>query len=78
MPPVIHIDGREVLTINQVRARAGVSRRTVYHWVQFNKVQWVRMAGGRLRIFADSLVQSTEKCNGYSPTSPKGPNADPE
>lgn len=73
------IDGREALTIDQACRRVRVSRRTMYVWVAKNKVQWVRLAGGRLRIFTDSLVQKTEKCNGYtSPSSPKGPDADSE
>ena len=33
----------------------GVSRRTIYNWISAGKVEYVRTAGGSIRIFADSL-----------------------
>ena len=33
----------------------GVSRRTIYNWIAGGKVQYVRTAGGSVRIFADTL-----------------------
>ena len=33
----------------------GVSRRTIYNWISAGKVEFVRTAGGSIRIFADSL-----------------------
>ena len=33
----------------------GVSRRTIYNWISAGKVEYVRTAGGAIRIFADSL-----------------------
>lgn len=33
----------------------GVSRRTIYNWIAAGKVEYVRTAGGAIRIFADSL-----------------------
>lgn len=33
----------------------GVSRRTIYNWIAAGKVEYVRTAGGAVRIFADSL-----------------------
>jgi len=33
----------------------GVSRRTIYNWIAGGKVEYVRTAGGAVRIFADSL-----------------------
>ena len=33
----------------------GVSRRTIYNWMAGGKVEYVRTAGGSVRIFADSL-----------------------
>jgi excisionase family DNA binding protein len=33
----------------------GVSRRTIYNWITAGKVEYVRTAGGSVRIFADSL-----------------------
>jgi excisionase family DNA binding protein len=32
-----------------------VSRRTIYNWIASGKVQYVRTAGGSVRIFADTL-----------------------
>jgi excisionase family DNA binding protein len=33
----------------------GVSRRTIYNWISGGKVEYVRTAGGSIRIFTDSL-----------------------
>jgi len=33
----------------------GVSRRTIYNWITAGKVDYVRTAGGSVRIFVDSL-----------------------
>lgn len=33
----------------------GVSRRTIYNWMASGKVQYVRTAGGSVRIFVDTL-----------------------
>jgi len=32
-----------------------VSRRTIYNWISAGKVEYVRTAGGSIRIFADTL-----------------------
>jgi len=48
---------RVTLTIYQAMARVGVSRRTIYHWLKANKIQYVRTAGGSVRIYADSLFR---------------------
>jgi excisionase family DNA binding protein len=52
--------GRETLTMNQACERVGVSRRTIYNWIESGKIATVRTAGGCLRIFADTLYQPTE------------------
>jgi excisionase family DNA binding protein len=36
-------------------AMVGVSRRTIYNWITAGKVEYVRTAGGSVRIFVDSL-----------------------
>jgi excisionase family DNA binding protein len=33
----------------------GVSRRTIYNWIAGGKVEYVRTAGGSVRIFVDTL-----------------------
>ena len=39
----------------------GVSRRTIYNWMAGGKVQYVRTAGGSVRIFADSLWRAPQE-----------------
>jgi excisionase family DNA binding protein len=49
------ITDRQTLSILQACAHVGVSRRTIYNWINSGKVEYVRTAGGAVRIFADSL-----------------------
>jgi excisionase family DNA binding protein len=51
----MNYNGRETLTILQATKTVGVSRRTIYNWIGKNKVEWVRTAGGSIRILKDSL-----------------------
>jgi excisionase family DNA binding protein len=46
---------RQILTIMKACETVGVSRRTIYNWIAAGKVEYVRTAGGSIRIFADSL-----------------------
>ena len=46
--------GRETISILQACERARVSRRTIYNWLVEGKVQFVRTAGGAIRILADT------------------------
>lgn len=46
---------RETLSIMRACEVVGVSRRTIYNWISAGKVEYVRTAGGAIRIFADSL-----------------------
>lgn len=46
---------RETMNILQAGARCGVSRRTIYYWLANGKLEYVRTAGGNVRIFVDSL-----------------------
>lgn len=50
--------GREVLSIRQSCKRAGVSRRTIYNWISTGKLEYVRTAGGAVRIFEDTLFRT--------------------
>jgi excisionase family DNA binding protein len=52
------ITDRQTLSILQACAHVGVSRRTIYNWINSGKVEYVRTAGGAVRIFADSLWRS--------------------
>lgn len=50
-----NLDEVPVLSINEAAQKAGVSRRTIYHWMQHNKLDCVRTAGGQIRIIEASL-----------------------
>lgn len=46
-----------LVNVVQAMTIACVCRRTIYNWVRENRVEWVRTAGGQLRIYADSLLR---------------------
>ena len=46
---------RQTLSIMKACEAVGVSRRTIYNWIAAGKVEFVRTAGGSIRIFADTL-----------------------
>lgn len=46
---------RRTVSIPRACELVGVSRRTIYNWITDGKVQYVRTAGGAVRIFADTL-----------------------
>jgi excisionase family DNA binding protein len=55
---------RKAISIMKACALVGVSRRTIYNWITAGKVEYVRTAGGSVRIFADSLWRNP---NGEEP-----------
>lgn len=46
---------RKTVSIPRACDVVGVSRRTIYNWMSSGKVQYVRTAGGSVRIFVDTL-----------------------
>jgi len=46
---------RKTVSIPTACELVGVSRRTIYNWIASGKIQYVRTAGGSVRIFADTL-----------------------
>jgi excisionase family DNA binding protein len=46
---------RQTVSIMKACEVVGVSRRTIYNWISAGKVEYVRTAGGSIRIFADTL-----------------------
>jgi excisionase family DNA binding protein len=46
---------RKAVSIMRACDLVGVSRRTIYNWIVGGKVEYVRTAGGSIRIFVDSL-----------------------
>jgi excisionase family DNA binding protein len=45
------------VTIMQAAKFLQVSRRTIYHWLKAGKLQYVRTAGGTIRILTASLFR---------------------
>jgi len=46
----------------------GVSRRTIYNWLSSGKIEYVRTAGGSVRIFVDTLWRDPNNSNANRPT----------
>ena len=46
---------RKTVSIPRACEIVGVSRRTIYNWLAGGKIQYIRTAGGSVRIFEDSL-----------------------
>ena len=46
---------RKTIPIMKACELVGVSRRTIYNWIANGKVEYVRTAGGSVRIFVDTL-----------------------
>lgn len=51
---------RRTVSIRQACALAGVSRRTLYNWMDAGKVEFRYTAGGSRRIYEDSLWRSSK------------------
>lgn len=54
---------RQTLSIMKACEVVGVSRRTIYNWISAGKVEYVRTAGGSIRIFADTLWRDADTAN---------------
>jgi len=52
--PAMIVD-RKTISIMKACELVGVSRRTIYNWIASGKVEYVRTAGGSVRIFVDTL-----------------------
>ena len=46
---------RKTISIMKACELVGVSRRTIYNWLSSGKVEYIRTAGGSVRIFVDTL-----------------------
>src|SRR5579863_5334480 len=46
---------RKTISIMKACELVGVSRRTIYNWLSSGKIDYVRTAGGSVRIFVDTL-----------------------
>ena len=61
---------RKTIPIMKACELVGVSRRTIYNWLSSGKIEYVRTAGGSVRIFADSLWREPHRTE-----QPAGPSA---
>jgi excisionase family DNA binding protein len=59
---------RQTVSIMKACEMVGVSRRTIYNWIAAGKVEYVRTAGGSIRIFTDSLWRQPDGLRISSPT----------
>ncbi len=57
---------RKTISIMKACELVGVSRRTIYNWIANGKVEYVRTAGGSVRIFVDTLWREPEQRAGWS------------
>lgn len=46
---------RKTISIMKACELVGVSRRTIYNWLSSGKIEYVRTAGGAVRIYVDTL-----------------------
>jgi excisionase family DNA binding protein len=51
----IKMNDRKTISIMKACELVGVSRRTIYNWIASGKVEYIRTAGGSVRIFVDTL-----------------------
>lgn len=63
---------RQTLSIMKACEVVGVSRRTIYNWISAGKVEYVRTAGGSIRIFADSLWRDSSTGRQSETRTPSG------
>ncbi|HXE79323.1 MAG TPA: excisionase family DNA-binding protein [Vicinamibacterales bacterium] len=57
---------RKAISITQACQSVGVSRRTIYNWMAAGKVEYVRTAGGAVRIFEDTLWRDPQQVGGVT------------
>ena len=49
------MNDRKTISIMKACELVGVSRRTIYNWLSSGKIEYIRTAGGSVRIFVDTL-----------------------
>jgi excisionase family DNA binding protein len=52
---------RKTISIMKACELVGVSRRTIYNWLSSGKIEYVRTAGGSVRIFVDTLWRDPQR-----------------
>jgi excisionase family DNA binding protein len=54
---------RQTTSIMKACELVGVSRRTIYNWLSSGKIEYVRTAGGSVRLFVDTLWRDPQKAD---------------
>jgi excisionase family DNA binding protein len=54
---------RKTISIMKACDLVGVSRRTIYNWLASGKIEYVRTAGGSVRIFVDTLWRDPHRAD---------------
>ena len=52
---------RKTISIMKACELVGVSRRTIYNWLSSGKIEYVRTAGGSVRIFVETLWREPQR-----------------
>jgi excisionase family DNA binding protein len=60
---VTHMNDRKTISIMKACELVGVSRRTIYNWIASGKVEYIRTAGGSVRIFVDTLWRQPSRAD---------------
>ena len=69
---------RTTISIVKAAALCGVSRRTIYNWLEQGKVEYVRTAGGSVRIYLDTLFIEPSSAPPVQPTTSADTSIDEE
>ena len=64
-----HVE-RKTISIMKACEVVGVSRRTIYNWLSSGKIEYVRTAGGSVRIFVDTLWRQPNEPERTSTSTP--------
>ena len=52
---------RKTISIMKACELVGVSRRTIYNWMSGKRIEYIRTAGGSVRVFVDSLFRDANR-----------------
>ena len=58
---------RKTISIMKACELVGVSRRTIYNWLSSGKIEYIRTAGGSVRIFVDTLWRDPNRTDRAQP-----------
>jgi excisionase family DNA binding protein len=67
---------RKTTSIMKACELVGVSRRTIYNWISSGKVEYVRTAGGSVRMFVDTLWRDPDGGSSRERWRPASPSQD--